>query len=269
MVNKLNYIHSNGDLDCLQSVDFPALSKTKTRKELIRVLVSDYGCSEEYLRTVLACYPAELTQLMHGLEFDIQSSMMHREQFRKFGYRGFSYSFDPQIRLLWPKLKPHVNLAMGLMTRNNLYYPPKVRNMLKKYHPNHLRQKGDPSIGFVLGQITPLGWFVLIIQSDIMFNKSSVIRDHFRGWRKLLVTKLIEQARGKTEKIFLCPAEHVIETCKVKSKPEKLPQSWISLYDKTAEEFGMKRVLVPEGVNIQCFEREKDIRSNDFYALTI
>lgn len=269
MEDRLNYLHDKDNLDILNSIDFQALSKTKNKNELIKALGSDYDCSGEYLKKVLSCYQPSIAQLTQELEFDIRSSMIHRDRFRELGYRGFSYKFHSEIRLLWPKLKPHVNLAMGLIASSNLYYPKRVGELLKKYHPNHLRQKGDPSIGFVLGQITASGWFIYIIQSDIMFNRSSIIRDHFRGWRKLLVTKLIEQARGKAGKIFLSPAEHVIETCKVKSKPEKLPQSWISLYDKTAEEFGMKRVLVPECVNIQCFEREKDIRSNDFYVLTI
>ncbi len=269
MNDRLNYLHNDRNLDCLYKVSSDDLSSIKTKKELISQLFLASECTEDYLRKVLSCYSRELPELKENLKRDVLDSWGHRNDFRQLGYRGFSYLFDSEVRLLWPKVRPHINLAMGLMTRENLFYPEEVRKGLLKYHTNHLRQKGNPSIGFVLGRITSQGWFIFIIQSDIMFNKSASIREHFRGWRKLLIMKVLEKAYGKTDTIYLCPAESVIETCKPKSKPQEVPKSWLNLYNKTARDFGMKRVIITKEVDIQCFEREKSVFSKDFFELKI
>ncbi len=200
---------------------------------------------------------------------DVDKSIDAQKLFRKFKMRGFSYQLITGFELGWPQVRPDINLKISLQTSMSLFYPQKIRNKLRRMYSGHLRVNGNPSIGYLLGKTNHLGWFVFIVQSDLMFNQTTVIRDHFRGWRKILFHELLTMAKGRTENIYLTRSEDVWKSCKPKSRPQKIPDSWVSIYDKTAVEFEMKPVSLNEAIDIQIIDGEESLYTNQFYKLKI
>lgn len=267
--NRTNYLHYRDSLDRLINLDFDAIKRLQSKSELKKELVSNYGFEREFISNVFACYKLKQAPFLKTFEKDVQNSVEYRCIFKKLGYRGFSYEFDSNIELVWPKMRDGLGLAMGITCSEDLFYPKKVKDVLKKSKLGHWGRGNYPSIAFALGQISETGWFIFILQSDLMFSSSSLVRDHFRGWRKLLMNKIINEAKGNTNRLFLCPASGVLATCKSRSRPDVVPNSWNSIYDRTAIDFGMRKIQLAEEVDIQCFAREESIYQREFFVLDI
>lgn len=265
----MNYLHHHDSLERLLELEFDTIKQLRNKKKLKKELVDVYGFDRGFVTELLRCYESRYDTFLQSLECDVRHTQRCKQMFHQLGCRGFSYKFNSQLKLKWPKVRDNIGFAMGLTSSQELYYPNRVRNDLERAKLGHWGNGRYPSIGFALGQVTDEGWFISVLQSDLMFSESSVIKDHFRGWRKLLMNKIIDEAEVEAERLFLCSAETVLKTCKAKSRPQEVPKSWRTIYDLTAADFGMSRVRLNKSVDVQCFSGEQPVYENEFYVMDL
>lgn len=180
--------------------------------------------------------------------------------------RGFEYQLVCNANLNYAVLDKAVNFIIAINYSSDLNYPSSVAKALKQPHFNHSKiSKDNFSIGFAIGMWNANGLFIFVLQSDIMFLGSSAVRDHFRGWRKILFHHIIQEAYLKRSDLYLVSAHDVIHCCKPKMKPKCVPESWINIYDKTAEYFDMEQVEISTSINIQPYRYGPNHFVNSFY----
>ena len=122
----------------------------------------------------------------------------------------------------------------------------------------------------LLGSNQNENWYIFILQSDLIFQNKSSIRDHFRGWRKVLLYNIAKLAKGKANNIFLCTSNDIFNCChKGFMRPDKLPDIWVTIYDGTAKFFNMDFIKIKKRINIQIFSKQKPIYTNCFYKLRL
>ena len=207
---------------------------------------------------------------INDLKCDVEKSFLLREFFKSLRCRGFSYKVHESINLIGDPLREKINLRIALMPDDDLFYPPEVKRYLRRVSKNHYVYNGYRSIAFALGSRSDRKWYIFILQSDIAFRKRSYIKEHFRGWRKVLFANIMKLAIGKADTIYLCRAEDVIRCCHPEFwKPKKLPDSWRIIYDETAKYFNMKIARLDEYINIQTFKDLQPIYTNVFYKLDL
>lgn len=176
------------------------------------------------------------------------------DRFAALSCKGFSYQLVDNIELGYAILNKAVKIRIALYYRTDLTYPRKVKEALSKFHHNHSKvSKTNFSIGFALGIKQGNAWIITVLQSDIMFSKSSAVRDHFRGWRKVLFHHIIDLARKEVKDLYLTRAEDVYQCCKPNFKPTQIPQSWYNLYDDTASYFDMTLSELDDLISIQPY----------------
>jgi hypothetical protein len=96
------------------------------------------------------------------------------------------------------------------------------------------------------------------------------VRDHFRGWRKILFANVVAQAHGKADTLYLCRAEDAERACiPARTDPGRLAQKWTRIYDLTAEQWRMRLVKVEQPVNVQIYNRMVPVLSQYFYELPL
>ncbi len=205
-------------------------------------------------------------------------SLDWRERFRMLGCRGFSYSVNlgmrgyNGMRRSACQLSSQVDLRIALMPRLELFYPPRVRRYLRRtpWAASHYFQGKIPAIAFCFGRKLPEAWYVLVLQSDLASKGPTCVREHFRGWRNVLFASVVAQGIGKVRKIYLCRAADVERACLSGTKNAGyIPQTWMSIYDRTAEEWGMKVATVDQPVDVQIYRRKRPVYSHEFYELSL
>ena len=222
----------------------------------------------DYLRPgkLINCFP----------ELFAESHELHK-RFRGIGCRGFSYQMDSEMKHYnhqhCPsyRLRSVINLRIALLAGCDLFYPPRVNHYLRGVllTPTHYIQDGMPAVAFSLGMKTEAGWFVFVMQSDIASQGPSYVRDYFRGWRKVLFANVAGYAHSKTSALYLCRSEDVARACYPGSRRRKqISDTWQSIYDGTAQQFGMPLVRLPMPVNIQLYRSKPPIWTEYFYELS-
>jgi hypothetical protein len=208
----------------------------------------------------------------------LQESMEWREYFHALGCRGFSYKLDLTMRGYnsqhwWGcQLTTETNLRVALIPEEKLFYPARVKSFLwrTRWHDNHYFQNELPSIAFSIGKKIDRAWYVFVMQSDVESKGPSYVREHFRGWRKVLFANIVAQARGKVDTLYLCRAKDAARACFPGTmEVEQVPQRWMNIYDLTAAQWGMRLVKVSKPVDMQMYRRRKPILSQHFYELRL
>jgi hypothetical protein len=267
-ITRLNYLHYADALDRLQSVQLPA-SDYVTKNELMSVASNGHPPSD-FLRAVVASYGGSRSKRIDVAQ--LASDLIHAHEMRgvfsSLRCRGFSYSFVSDMTGFPYRLRRKVNLRLALIAPRDLFYPPRVRMYLPRHRANHYFFYEAPAIAFALGMTTRKAWYIFILQSDLTRRVPAYVRDHFRGWRKVLFANIIRTAEHCVDRIYLCEEDHVLEAChKDYPKPTKLPKLWQSIYRGTACDFRMDQTELKRAINIQLYDRHAPVYARNMYCL--
>jgi hypothetical protein len=204
----------------------------------------------------------------------IHSYYFLRPYFRDLECRGFSYQVLHSPSFI-NRFKSDIDIRLAMVANyDELYYPDKVINNLKKYSSVHIKSK-YPLIAFSLGKSFTYEkckcWLIIVLQSELAFNKSSNLREHFRGWRKVIFSYIINEAKKNgIERLYLVSSKDIMECCSpAHMKPKSVPESWIQIYDHTAVFFNLKMKKIGNELDIQLYARKKPIYKSIFYELII
>lgn len=198
---------------------------------------------------------------------DLISSLTKRKFFNELECRGFSYILSDNFDFSC-KLGSSINFKLALLTDKYLYFPPRLRRYLPRFHRNHIRENKYPSIAFALGRIEGKNLYIFILQSDLFFNGPAVIREYIKGWRKVLFAEIINSMQGKVENIYLSAADEIFRTCHPRHRrPDKTPDIWFQIYDETAVKFKMRKTLLENMIDMQTLYDLPQEFTNKMYHL--
>ena len=272
----VNYLHNGKALDTWPDL-FPEGNALVTKRGFLTHLGSAATAApelERFVRGQLRWYKKKVTyDQLHRL---LLESAEWRQQFHALGCRGFSYNLDLTMSGYDSQYSPQFQLGhneslrMALLTGSDLFYPGRVRSYCRNKWNNHYFHGKMPSIAFCIGRRIDRAWYVFVMQSDLASRGPSYVRDHFRGWRKILFLNLVAQARGKVDALYLCRAEDAVRACiPARKEGGRLAQKLTRIYDLTAEQWGMKLVKVQAPVNVQIYHRLAPVVSQYFYKLPL
>ena len=264
-MNFLHYGSAHQQAQILQGV--PALHVDKG--SLVRALEALHSNSD--LGVIVKGYGPKRRRKISIAELQLGLSMTYILQrfFRKLACRGFSHRVERGIELSEP-LRRAINLRIALMVDDSFFYPPLVKKYLRRMENNHYFSCGFPSIAFALGEKKSDGWYVYVLQSDVVGARSALVRQHFRGWRKVLFAHILREAIEKTSNIFLCSAADVLRACRPEfPRPDQAPESWMAIYDDTARFFNMEQVQASKPINIQIYPDLPAVPTDRFYRFVI
>lgn len=265
--------------DFLNKLDMSGLCRKRAQFRMISDLVRSFGGrGTESLD-------------LKALDSAVMESERWRGVFRSLGCRGFSFRLTSTPQLRNVQIRRGVNIRIGLLVDSRLYYPPKVRDYLRKESCAPLFFHLANGIGWILGTERYVGeekyWFVLNIQSDLMKTACASLKDIFRRWQRVLVRLVIELARLEgTSKLAIATSEAVLmssvwwsgdrmSNSKIQTPmelsrvPGNTPRCWEKLYDETAEAFSMSRVELPVGIDIQVIRDWPSVYRSEFFVLDI
>jgi hypothetical protein len=180
--------------------------------------------------------------------------------------RGYNSQYEKKCQL-----RAGANLRIALVSGRDLFYPHRVKSHLEgvRWSDNHCFREQMPSIAFCLGMKAPKSWYVFVMQSDLHSKGPSCVREHFRGWRKVLFANIVAQAQGHVDVLYLCTAKDVRRACFPGTFKHSRKQTWGNIYDLTAKEWGMPLVKVERAVNVSIYRHTPSIFSRYFYELPL
>jgi hypothetical protein len=263
---RVNYLHREDALDLLAS-RLPLDSSLRTKSGLLEALGQECRGSPGLVDVVLG-YGNPYVEVVDipCLESDILQSVALREYFRSVACRGFSFEVGLRVEFSW-ELRPSMDFSLALYTSKDLYYPSRVRRYLPRARWSHVSRGRMPAIAFALGRYIQDNLFVFVLQSDLVFQGPSCVREHFRGWRKILFGQVQAHVRPGTRRIYLCRSEDIRQTCHpAYNPPKKVPLLWRQIYESTASFFGMRPIRLQHRLNIQCLRQIPRHFSCDFFV---
>ena len=269
-VSRVNYLHYGDALQRLSSAELPS-PHCVTKQELLSS-IENGCCPSSFLHAIVTDYAGCRSRRLElaDLASDLRHSEQMQEVFRALRCRGFSYKLFADMTGFPYRLRKRVNLRMALVADRDLFYPPNVRRYLARHSANHYFVYEAPAIAFALGMATRHAWYVFVMQSDVVRRGPACIREHFRGWRKVLFANIIEHARDAAHRVYLCREEDVLEACHGDHpRPSSPPASWRSIYRGTASDFGMLTIELTRRINIQLYSRRRPIYAEIMYCLDI
>jgi hypothetical protein len=192
-----------------------------------------------------------------------------RHRFQVLGCRGFSFRRcdDPRFPLSFGR---DITLKVALLTDPGLYYPPPVRRALHRQLEKPCRHISG-AIGWLVGRERRVNdqtwWYVINVQSDLMSQGSSCLRDLFRGWQRVLfwIVLGLAYSRGVTM-IALPPADALADSSALGNAGGRRLDAWRPLYDGVASFFAMSRIEVPQPINVQPMLFLPETWCSTFYA---
>jgi hypothetical protein len=264
-----NYLHFGNSLEYLP---YLAGVEDKTAlKDDLRTHVLEHFGHNRFIDDIISTYGYSYSRRINMAELseDIHGTLRLREQFGALECRGFSYKLYDRIGFCYP-LKKQINLRVALLADEDLFYPPRIRRYLKAVRANHYFRNGYPSLAYALGTRQRGNWFIFAMQSDLAGRKPAYIREHLRGWRRILFGHVIRLATDSAESIFLSRAADVLRACHPDyQRPLQPPAAWKAIYEKTADFFGMRAVTLDEGVDIQIFRGQPVVPVKRFFRLKL
>jgi hypothetical protein len=266
----INYLHFGSALRDRESTNWGHLAGVKHKTEVLTTIRAHDTANADLIELVRSYGPCRSRKVdVDRLKLEINKSISYQIQFRALGCRGFSYRVEGDIRFSMPLAK-RISLRHALLTGEELFYPPRIKAYLRRVCNNHYYSGGFPSIGFALGTKLRDEWFVFILQSDLAFHSPSYVRDHFRGWARVLLSSVIEKARHRAKAIYISRAVDALRTCHpCFPTPQRVPASWEVTYDATADFFGMELVRLKRPIDMQLYSRQKPVLVEHFYRLKI
>lgn len=269
-VGRTNYLNYGDALQRLALLD-GQFSRPFVRKTDVAFGLESGGASD-FLREVLATYGGTASRRLRvdDLRLDIARSLRRRDLFERLRCRGFSYDIRRDLTGFPYRLRSKVNLRIALVAQRDLFYPPKVRRFLSRHTHNHYFMDEDPAIAFALGIATKNEWFVLVMQSDLVRRGNAAVREHFRGWRRVLFSELLTMAQRAVPDLYLACEEDVVRACHEDfPRPTNMSPVWEAIYARTAHDFGLSLRVLPHPVNIQLYDRKPPILASTFYQRLI
>lgn len=272
VLETLNYLHYGTAMDQLcgnrlqiardtiaKSCFVNRLARARAANDFTRSVVMQYGPPRSRRVPVEAFYE------------DVERTEKARASFAALGCRGFSYAYVAGPTGFPYPLRSRIDLRFALVAAADLFFPPRVKKFLRRSDDNHYFVEEDHAIGFALGAATKSTWRVLALQSDLAYRTPAYVREHFRGWRKLLFSRIVDSARrAGARRVQLIRSEDVLRTCHPwVIEPDAMPASWRKIYDLTATEFGMRRVTLSRRVNIQLYPHFPPVYADSLYELAI
>ena len=253
---RVNYLHYGDALEELARKRIICANVVTTKQDVVRRLESD-GCLSRHALEVIQSYKSPYKYEMDTREFfrDISLSSMRRTTFRQLQCRGFSFEVHTNIEFSY-RLRPSVNFRMALVTAPDLFYPRRLRLYLPRsihWTYNHYRNGKHPAIAFALGRRIGAALYIFTLQSDLVHQGPAYVREHFRGWRRVLFNEiLVEATRARIATIRLSRSSDVRKTYDTEiGCPSAIPRLRHYVYDDTAAFFKMRKVRIDKQLNIQ------------------
>jgi hypothetical protein len=266
-IYRLNYLNYGDFIDCFMNRSITCSGYIPKRKLLEEVFHNDN--KNNYVDTIISEYWTHKNKNINLAMFlyDFSITMKMKNVFTVLQARGFSYSFMINMSGFPYKLRKEINFRCALIANNELFYPPSVRRYINRTKQNHYFYYNAPAIAFALGEIKDNSIYVYIMQSDLVKNGPSCIREHFRGWRKILFHNILEYAKDRCiHNIYLCNESDVLTGCHQSfKKPNKIPSTWERIYSKTAYDFGLANVVLEKSVNIQLYSGQAPVYTKEMY----
>lgn len=272
--SSFNYLHYGNALDDLPLIiQRFGLEKPLYKKDVITYLQSLKGMKERRIRDLVDVVRAfdgiRRRKLNVGdISRAIEESRKWRPIFHSLRCRGFSFCpcENPEIRA---RLKSHVNVKIALIVESTLYYPPKVREGIKSFFS--VTTHVPKGIGWMLGTKQRVDgekwWFILNIQSDLMSTQISSLKEIFRGWQRVLFQLVIMLALRHDISMIAIPSAEAVAKASVGFPPTRsVPENWRSLYDETAEFFGMQWTTLREPIDLQTIWYCRAVWCSEFFV---
>ena len=203
----------------------------------------------------------------------LYQSLIWKHKFSQLKCRGFSYLVHESVHLNGARLRDDINFRIVLIPDKSLFYPPHIRKGLRNTKNSsylHYYTENYNSIAFALGKLLYNKCFIFIVQSDIAYRSPSCIREHFRGWRKVLFYTIIQLLNSNYSEIYLPRSCDVVKCCYPGFlKPAIAPNSWNIIYDQTAKEFQLSLTIIEKPINIQVYQEAAPVLINEFYKLDL
>ncbi|HVY52466.1 MAG TPA: hypothetical protein VHA07_13010 [Devosia sp.] len=268
LLSRRNYLHHGDFLDRSRALlgSLPA-GPAFTKLEACRAN-REGPFADEVLR---AYGPLRSRRILRAdLAADIEASFAARDWFRGLGTRGFSYRLISDFEFA-RELRPEIDLRVGLFFGDDLFYPPRLRRFLQRHADPHMEDGTLKCLGFALGQRAGSAWIVSVLQSDLTFNRPSYVRDHIRGWQRVLMAEILAQAkRAGVAKLLLAAASDQVRCSDPAFKiVTAVPESWRLIYDQTAGFFGMTPQQGGPSFDIQVLDRLGPVVTDRFYEKAI
>jgi hypothetical protein len=251
--------------------DLLSIRENASKKNLVSLFEQSCG-SNKFVRTVVDTYGGSRQAQVDTSVFqvDLRRTAYLRARFAALGCRGFSYKFCSDMTGFPYRLRKRINLRVALVADSALFYPPKVRCYLPRHRNNHYFAYESPAIAFALGIATRRTWYLCVLQSDLVRTGPAAVREHFRGWRKILFANVISYALESAESLCLCREEDVLRACHEDySRFSSPPMNWRSIYSGTAAFFGMTGVDLRRRINIQLYDRKPPTYARRLYSLDL
>lgn len=227
---------------------------------LLREAVGSASETDQILRHFLLHRAPSGTTLRDAVDESLQA----RSAFRLLGCRGFSYALSTSFDFT-DRLQKSTNLRFMLMAEEDLFYPPRIKRYLQHATSFHCRRSNGISIAFALGREIRDCWYVFVLQSDLCF-RPSYVREHFRGWQRVLISHVLQAAERAGARLRLIAAEEIPATCYPRwMAPESLPPIWRAIYDGTAAWFGLAPIRVEHGVNARVAAAGHTCKVHQFF----
>ena len=267
---RINYLNYGDSLSALVSFFDERVPELCSKEELVNEIQRN-GKPNNFMLEIIKSYGGRKAKRidLRALRKDIRESVCYKNNFSEYGCRGFSYVVHQPIDFEDESLRDDINLRIALMPAEDLFYPPRIRRYLRRAWLNHYLSDRMPSICFALGKMTEGECFIFVMQSDLAFRKPAFIRDHFRGWRKLLCMSIAQIIKQKCETIYIPNAHDVTRCCHPSRKPTRTPNSWLVIYNRTAEDFQFKPVCHQKPVNIQVYRDLAPVFVKEFFKQDI
>jgi hypothetical protein len=265
----VNFIHFGYGAERLKII--LALLQPRNTKCELRDCIQRQGQVDREVDEIIQGYGSPYRPALNWelLLKDLQETNAYKEYFRNLGVRGFSFQACEDFDFSWP-LRSSINFKLALMARRELFYPVRVHKYLPRFAWSHSREDKYPAIAFALGKIINDEMFIFVLQSDLVFQGPAYIREHFRGWRKVLFREVIRYAEGRASRVYLNTSDNVFRTCHPGYHPPKVvPPIWKAIYEGTAKYFGMTRKKVDRRHNIQVLTDVQCRYANEFHYLEL
>lgn len=188
----LDYINYGNALDYFKNSNIATYPYDLSLFDDIFAFLSKKRRPDKYASSILLKYTKNNKTNVKLLKESVFKNLKYRNSFRKLKCRGFSYTLITRFDFC-DKLHSRANLRFMLVGHRDIFYPPRVRRYLQRVNNVHFRIGGFPSIAFAIGIMKKTEWYLCTLQSDLFF-RNSYIRDHIRGWQRVLFSLIYDKA---------------------------------------------------------------------------
>lgn len=264
---RINYLHYGDALEKLQVIrEYSSLRQVRKKDLLRRINGSNQLC--DFASYIVERYGHRRRKTIDVASAitDVERSIQTRSLFGALRCRGFSYDFSTRATSFPVALRSSINVRVAIFADSRMHYPPAVSKYLAHTRSCHFFDYYGPAIAFLLGILRGTSLYIVTLQSDSSCGTPSGIREHFRGWRRVLLN--LAMTHFQPQKAYIVHSADVLRACHNGfDVPTKVPASWRHIYEQTAKESGHKSTTLKRGLNIQIYARQPKVITKQFYVL--